>query len=95
MALKKNPAEEYESINIRLDKKKFPKAYAAKVQELVNSGLSTEDAETFIDTTAFEMEVYYSPERGLFLVEAEAVDATEIFDPYTGTAMEEADEDED
>ena len=94
MALKKNPAEEYESINIRLDKKKFPKAYEAKVKELVSSGLSIQQAEDFVDTTEIELEVYYSPDRGLFLVEAEAVEATEIFDPYTGEVIEEADEEE-
>ncbi len=51
MALKKNDADGYESIKIRLDKTKFPKAYLAKVTELVKSGLSLQEAEDFVDTT--------------------------------------------
>jgi hypothetical protein len=32
--------------------------------------------------------LYYSPDLGLFAVEAEAVESTTIFDPYTGEEME-------
>lgn len=90
--LKKNPADDYECIDIKLTKEKTPIAYARKVKELVGQGMTVEDAEKFIDETPFEMEFYYSIDRGLFLVEAEAVEATTIYDPYTGKEMEENDD---
>jgi uncharacterized HAD superfamily protein len=91
--LKKNNGLEIESFEIYLDKNKFPKAYEAKKQELIKSGLSPKEAEKLIDTTPFELEVYYSPDCGMFAVESEAVESIEIFDPYTGIEMEEMDED--
>ena len=91
--MKKNSADNYESINVLLSKEKTPIAFAKKVDELVRSGLSKEEAETFVSQCEIEMEFYYSDDLGLFMVEAEAVESCTIVDPYTGIQMEEADED--
>ncbi len=92
MALKKAPSDNIEIIKITLNEIDQPVAFKAKVDELVKSGMSKKEAKNFVSTTPFELEVYYSPDCGLFLVESEAVESTEIYDPYTGVEMEEADE---
>ena len=35
------------------------------------------------------MEVYYSPYQGLFAVESDAVECSDIFNPYSGELLEE------
>lgn len=93
--MKKNSAENYESILIKLSEEKFPIAFNAKVEELVSTGAfdSEEEAKAYVRTTPIELELYYSPNLGLFGVESDAVECTEIYDPYTGEVMEECDED--
>lgn len=87
-----NP-DEAETIEIKLDKEKFPVAYANKKKELMTTcGMTDSEAEKFIDETTFVMELFYQPDRGLFLVESEAVESTEIYSPYTGEVCDCPDE---
>lgn len=92
MAFKINPSEEYEPIGmIRLSKEKFPKAFQAKVEEILEEGMceTKEEAERLVSEMDFELEVYYEKHFGLFAVESEAVESGEIFSPYTTEKGEE------
>lgn len=90
--MKKNSVDNYESINILLSKVKTPIAFAKKVAELIECGLSEKDAEDFVSTTEIEMEFYYSDGLGLFMVESEIVECCTIIDPYTSIKLEENDD---
>ena len=87
--MKKNSPDNYESINVLLSKDKTPIAFAKKVVELVESGLSEKEAEVYVSQTEIEMEFYYADGLGLFMVEAEAVESCTIVNPYTGIKLEE------
>ena len=89
--MKFNDADKVESIEVRLSKEKTPIAYAAKVAELVKDcGMTEQEAENQVDDFVFEMEMYYSPSMGLFMVEAEAIGGgANLVDPYTGKEIEE------
>ena len=78
-----NPPSECESKTMVLQRDKFPKVYATKREELIEEGLSEEQADEVLSCIAFEMEFYYSKHNGLFAVEAEAVASGKIADPYT------------
>lgn len=82
---------------VYLTKEKFPIAYAAKKKELMElSFMSEEDAERYISEVPISLELYYSPERGLFAVEEDAIGGgASIYDPYTGYEMEDYDDDDD
>lgn len=90
MAIKLNNEDSYERLcNVKLTKDKFPLAFEAKVNELTMSGLSREEAERAVPNMEIELEVYYSPNLGLFAVETDAVDnGATIYDPYTGEQCE-------
>ncbi len=93
--VKLNNEEEYESLpTFKLTKEKFPKAYQAKVEELIEEGeCSTEqEAEEIIKDMVFELEIYYEKGTGLFAVESNAVGNTIIYSPYTAEECEDADE---
>ena len=90
--MKKNSADNYESINVLLSKKKTPIAFGKKVSELVESGLSEKEAEVYVSQTEIEMEFYYSDGLGLFMVESEAVECCTIVNPYTGEKLEDNDD---
>jgi len=89
--MKKNDSEHYESVEIALDPIKFPIAYAAKVNELIDCGFSKEEAEKEA-LRPIEMELYYENGLGLMLVESEAVESTPIYSPYTKEQYEEYEE---
>ena len=90
--MKINPLNQIETIEIVLTEEKFPIAYAAKLKELMEQGNSEEFARQVISANTFIMEVYYSPNNGLFAVESGALEVPEtVCDPYTGMAMEDAD----
>ena len=86
--LKVNPAGKEETIDFYLDENKHPIAFKAKLDELICSGLSEDEAREFINGTPFCLEVYYSPYNGLFMVESEPLDCITPYDPYTGEEME-------
>lgn len=93
--MKKNSADNYESIEVRLSEDKTPIAFAAKLKELMDQKAfdDEEKAKKWIRETPLEMELYYSIDNGLFMVEAEAVEGGDIVNPYTGEKLEESDED--
>lgn len=85
--MKLNAVGKEEIINIYIDKVNHPIAYQAKLDELIESGMTKDDAEKII-SCGFQLEVYYSKYQGFFLVESEAIESTTIFNPYDGTECE-------
>ena len=49
MTFKINPSDKYESINVTITKEKYPIIFANKVQELINNGLTKEQAEESVE----------------------------------------------
>jgi hypothetical protein len=85
-----NSADNYESINIVITKDRYPIAYRAKIEELVEQGYeSIEQAEKDFPRFEIELELYYDKHSGLFGVEAEAISAgaESICSPYSGDPM--------
>lgn len=83
-----NSADNYESIIVVLTKDRYPIAYRAKIEELVEQGCydTIEDAEQDNPNFDIELEIYYDKHSGLFGVEAEVIEcsAESICSPYTG-----------
>ena len=92
--IKVNPEDQYESIMIILNEKKYPIAHQKKLEELMEQGAfkSKAKAKEWINTTPIELELYYEKHSGLFGVEAEAVEqiADLLCSPYTKAEFEEA-----
>lgn len=89
--MKKNSTDNYDSINIYLDENKTPIAFERKLKELMEQGAfdNEEDAKKWIRTTPIELELYYHIDYGLFGVESDAVECSDVYDPYDGKLMEE------
>ena len=87
--MKKSTAEECEVIQVYLSETQHPIVFNAKVNELIENGLSAKEARNFVETTPIQMELYYSPYQGLFMVESEAVECSDIYNPYSGELLEE------
>lgn len=79
-----NPPELIETVDIFLDPNKHPVAFNTKLKELTENGMSESEAFMFLKQVPFQMEVYYSKDQGLFLVESESLDSNDIFNPYDG-----------
>jgi hypothetical protein len=94
--IKANSAEDYESTIIRLSRDRYPIAYQAKLEELVEQNCygSIEEAESDNPYFDIEVEMYYDKHHGLFAVESGAIEsnAESICSPYTGEYMEDSDE---
>ena len=91
MAVKLNGGDTYESIGkITLTKEKYPIAFNAKVEELLEEGVETdrEEAEKLVSGMEIELEIYYEKGTGLFAVESEAVESGTIYSPYTAELCE-------
>ena len=84
MAIRMHDCDKIESVKINL--KEYPKAYQAKVEELMEEcGMSREEAEETADCE-IELELYYQKGSGLFGVESEACEACEnggLYSPYS------------
>ena len=92
--VKLNNSDEYESIGtIRLSKEKFPKAFSAKVEELMEQGAckTKEEAESVVSSMEFELEIYYEKDYGLFAIESEAVESGTIYSPYSRELCQDCD----
>ena len=85
--MKLNAVGKEEIINVYIDKVNHPIAYQAKLEELIESGMTEKEAEKVI-SCGFQLEVYYSKNQGLFLIESEAIESTTIYNPYDGTECE-------
>lgn len=92
--MKKNKAENYESILVYLDENRTPLAFNEKLKELMEEGAfdNEKDAKFYILTNPIELELYYHKGYGLYGVEPDAVEYADIYNPYDGTKMEEWDE---
>ena len=88
-AIKKNDAYNYESIKIKLSRMCTPIAYQNKLDELMEcKAFDTQDeAEKWLNETPIELELYYEKGYGLFGVEEEAVEESEIHSPYSGAPL--------
>ena len=93
-AIKMNNADNYESINITLSRENTPIAYQNKLDELMDcKAFDTQaEAEEWLSETPIELELYYENGYGLFGVESEAVESTEIKSPYSGAPILDEDE---
>lgn len=87
--MKINKVGKEETINVYLSKETTPIAFQNKLEELIECGMSEEEATKFIETTPFCLELYYEKGCGLFAVESEALEFCEIHSPYTKELMEE------
>ncbi|MDR1716458.1 MAG: hypothetical protein LBS20_11505 [Prevotella sp.] len=77
--------EEGDTCEIFLDPVKHPQAYSRKLHELIHlTGMTEDEAKEYIATIPIVMELAYDTDRGLFMVEAETVENSEIYNPYTG-----------
>lgn len=74
---------ECEIVDVLLSLEKTPIAYGRKLRELVEQGMTEEEAKEFL-LRPIPLELYYEYCLGLFAVESEAVDSIEIYSPYTG-----------
>jgi len=81
------PETHAESVDIALTEQDHPNAYRAKLEDLIESGLTEDEARAFIATTPFAMEVFYEKGCGLFAVEGEAVGLDFMVTPYNGRPM--------
>ena len=92
--MKKNKAENYEGILVYLDEKRTPLAFNEKLKELMEEGAfdNENDARSYILTNPIELELYYHKGYGLYGVESDAIECSDLYDPYDGTKMEEWDE---
>ena len=86
-----NNSEEMETMQVLLSKNRTPIAFEQRVLSLIDSGLTREEAEIEA-TNPIDVEIYYNPNAGLFLVECEAVESGTIYDPYSGELMDDWDE---
>ena len=92
MTLKKNNSDQIEVINVTLNERDHPETFEKKKKELIKQGMNEEEARKDVEQTTFEMELYYSEDQGLFMVESEAIDSCDIWNPYDGELMEEHEE---
>ena len=89
MTIKLNSCDNAEQLLISIDPIKHPIAWANRVKSLINSGLTKQAAEDEVMLhPTIEMEIHYDVECGAFIVEAEAIESTEIYNPYTGAVCE-------
>lgn len=77
-----------ELMDIKLNPEKHPIAYKNKVDELIEDGMSKEDAEYYVNNTVFTLELIYEKHQGLFAVETEAIESGEIISPFTSKIIE-------
>ena len=79
--------KECDVIDVTLDPNEHPVAYKRKLKELMNNGLSKQDAVNAL-LRPIQLELFYDIDTGLFAVEAEAVDCCDIYNPYSGEKIE-------
>lgn len=72
----------------KLDRDRFPFAWNNKVAELMEQGMSREDAEDAVSKMDFQLEIYYEKDYGMFAVESDAVKCNaNIYSPYNGKVL--------
>ncbi len=77
--------EEGDVIEIYLTKDKTPVAYQRKKYELLHlCGMTEEEADKYLLETPVPLELFYDLDVGLFGVDSEAAACCDIFNPYSG-----------
>ena len=72
----------------KLDKGKCPFAWNNKLAELMEQGMSREDAEDAVNEMDFQLEIYYEKDFGMFAVESDAIECNaNIYSPYSGKVL--------
>ena len=66
-----------------LDENKHPQAYQAKLQELIDSGMSEIDARKYIAHTPIQLELIYEVNEGFFAIEPDATECEIYNSPYS------------
>ena len=88
--MKKYNSDEIEYVTITITKSNYPIIFETKVRELIDNGLSRKDAELSVEGMQIDLELYYEKDYGLFGVECDAVDCSDICSPYSGVFLEES-----
>ena len=70
-------------IGFFLDENKHPQAYQAKLQELIDSGMSEIDARKYIAHTPIQLELIYEVNEGFFAIEPDATECERYNSPYS------------
>lgn len=84
-----NDENNYESVSILLSKEKYPIAFEKYVKDMMNGGMTREQAEKYASETPIELELYYQVGFGLFGLSSDYVDNMESFvSPYNGDEYE-------
>ena len=79
----------YESINILLSREKYPIAFEKYVKDIMQGGMTREEAEKYASETPIELELYYQVGFGLFGISSDYVENVESFvSPYNGDEYE-------
>ena len=92
--IKVNDSESYEFINVVIDPINQPIAYQNRVDSLVNSGFSLEDAKAEA-LMPIEMELYFDPNTSLIMIDSGAIESGVGYNPYTGIELDHSDDDND
>lgn len=74
-----------ETIEVKLTPGKYPVAYKAKIDELMEQGAfnNRESAERWVMENPICLELIYEKHSGLFAVESEAIESNSIVSPYS------------
>lgn len=74
-----------ETIEVKLTPGKYPVAYKAKIDELMEQGAfnNRESAERWLMDNPICLELIYEKHSGLFAVESEAIESNSIVSPYS------------
>ena len=84
-----NDENKYESVNIILTKEKYPIAFEKYVKDIMQGGMTREEAEKYASETPIELELYYQVGFGLFGISSDYVESVESFvSPYNGDEYE-------
>jgi hypothetical protein len=91
--MKLHKPEEVETFTVQVTEIRYPKLFAAMVDEQVLSGLSVAEARREVEGRKVELELYYSPGLALFGLESEALElGANVIDPFSGNPIEASDE---
>jgi hypothetical protein len=86
--MKINSPDLVETIDFYLDPIKHPLAYNAKLKELIECGMTEKEAMRHLQNNPVLLELYYSSNQGLFMIESEFIEVDEPYNPYDGKKME-------
>lgn len=82
-----SPSTAPETIDVLLTEHGTPTAFKRKLQELINDGLTEQEARQTLHRP-IELELIYEPDNGLFAVESEAIGCSvNLCSPYSKTEI--------